>query len=124
VTLVVDAAADAFGEIVFRADATMLRRVLENLLDNALRYSDGGSTVRLEAGLGPAGDLEIRVRDDGGLATGGGGVTTTGSAPRGSGLGLLFCRLVAESHDGRLRVTEDGAGTCVALGFPVDEGPT
>lgn len=125
ITLTVDVAEDSFAEIVFRADEAMLRRVLENLLDNALRYTEGGGSVRLEGGLGPSGDLEIRVRDNGVLRVTDdeeGGVTSTGSAPRGSGLGLLFCRVVAESHDGRLRVGNEGDGTCVTLGFPVDEG--
>ncbi|HEX8907670.1 MAG TPA: HAMP domain-containing sensor histidine kinase, partial [Anaeromyxobacteraceae bacterium] len=46
------------------ADPALLRRVLDNLLDNARKYSDPGSPIALAA-RGRADELEIEVRDRG-----------------------------------------------------------
>ena len=47
-----------------QAEPGLLARVLDNLLDNAARYSEAGSPI--EVGLRPAeGGLEITVRDHG-----------------------------------------------------------
>ena len=49
---------------VVRLDLLSLRRVLANLMGNALRHAEGGQ-VRLAADLTDAGGLRIRVSDDG-----------------------------------------------------------
>src|SRR5690606_3519872 len=47
-----------------RADLDLLRRVIENLLDNALRHAPQGSSIELSARAEP-GQVVIRVADSG-----------------------------------------------------------
>lgn len=116
------------GEVkTVSADPDLLRRVLENLVDNALRYAPKGSRVTVSARHAD-GDVEIRVADQGK------GVPAElretifdrfvqlGSGDRapqrtGRGLGLTFCRLALEAHGGRIFVEngEPGAVFCTKL---------
>jgi signal transduction histidine kinase len=108
------------------ADADLLRRVLENLIDNGLRHAPAGSTLTLSAARSDA-STELRVADQGR------GVPAEqrekifepfvqGSAEQqltrsGRGLGLSFCRLAIQAHGGRVWVEEasPGAVFCVSL---------
>jgi signal transduction histidine kinase len=109
------------------ADPDLLRRVLENLLDNALRYAPKGSTVSLSARSLP-GAVELRVADQGqGVPTELRetvfdryvqlGVAGQGAQRTGRGLGLTFCRLAVEAHGGQIHVegVEPGAVFCIRL---------
>ena len=92
-----------------RLDPLLMRRAIENLISNALRFVQSGDRLRLHA-----------ERQDGGLV-----VAVQNSGPpvpaeerpklfekrstsandhRHAGLGLYFCRLVAEAHDGGARL--------------------
>jgi two-component system, sensor histidine kinase and response regulator len=116
------------GQQEVSADQDLLRRVLENLLDNALRYAPKGSAVTLATRSHP-GEVEIRIADQGG------GVPPEmresifdrfvqlehkdRTAPRtGRGLGLTFCRLAVEAHGGRIYVEEGEPGTVFCLRLP------
>lgn len=108
---------------VLQADADLLRRVFENLADNALRYSPRGSTISLEAEAADGDAVDLRVCDQGGgvpaehrerifekyvqlgPTTGPGGAQLR----TGRGLGLMFCRLAVQCHGGRIWV-EEGVG--------------
>lgn len=102
VTLAVDAPASPLRAV---ADARRLERVVMNLLENAIRHSPEGGTVRLLARETSDG-VTLAVEDDGP------GVPPEATAdlfkrfrPRGpqrgqAGLGLYFCRLAAESWGG------------------------
>jgi two-component system, sensor histidine kinase and response regulator len=108
------------------ADADLLRRVLENLLDNALRHTPKGSCVTVSARRGD-GQIEVSVADQGR------GVPAAlresiferfaqasldqPPARTGRGLGLTFCRLAIEAHGGRIDVVdaEPGAKFCIRL---------
>ena len=99
-------------------DRDLLLRLLENLLDNALKYSPPGGTIRVEASS-PNGFLDFSVRDEGPGIPGAYRErifekyvqledSATSLARTSRGLGLVFCRLAAEAHGGRIWV-EDNA---------------
>ena len=110
-----------------RADPDLLRRVLENLVENALRHAPQGSKVLLSLRHHPA-ELELRIADQGrGIpaamreAIFGRFVQAerqdAALSRTGRGLGLTFCRLAVEAHGGRIYVEdgEPGAVFCVRL---------
>lgn len=53
------------GGIVAVGDATSLRQVLRNLVENAIRYTNEGGHVMVELAAAPPGYTGIAVRDDG-----------------------------------------------------------
>lgn len=108
------------------ADEDLLRRVLENLVDNGLRHGPAGSTLTLSAERREDG-VELRVADQGrGIPADQReeifeafmqGSTEELLTRRGRGLGLAFCRLAVQSHGGRIWVedADPGAAFCVLL---------
>lgn len=130
VTLEVCVADDA--ATVF-ADATALRQVLVNLVENALRHTASGTitvaTVRDAPAGGTGAGVWMSIRDTGG-----------GIAPEhlpriferfyrvdrarsrdagGTGLGLAIVRHLVEAHGGRVRAeSQIGRGTTVGAFFP------
>jgi len=106
------------------ADEELVRRVLINLLDNALKFTPAGGQVtgRLQIELDPANAAEpgVRclIRDTGpGIPPGFhervfDRFTRTnqdGAPVRGTGLGLTFCKLAIEAQNGRIWA-EDAPG--------------
>lgn len=112
------------------ADRAMMERVLQNLVDNAIKFAPSGSSVLVAAepqkpGLEPANAVRLLVHDSGpGIAP--------DLEPRlfqkfasgnqkgsGSGLGLAFCRLAVEAHGGRLWLAKERTpGTTFAFTIP------
>jgi two-component system sensor histidine kinase KdpD len=105
----------------------MMRRVLVNLLENAVKYSNSGSAI--EIGVRPAEDIvEFWVQDRGpGIPTDEQAhifekfarrQSTPEGAP-GLGLGLAFCRLAVKAHEGTIEVeSEEGRGTRFTVKLP------
>jgi two-component system, sensor histidine kinase and response regulator len=93
-------------------DAPLLRRVLDNLISNALKFSPAGSQVVLEIDCPSKSQVRIQVKDQGR------GVSEElrqsifekyeiGESCQGIvqiGLGLTFCKMVVEAHGGRIFV--------------------
>jgi signal transduction histidine kinase len=98
-------------ELEIEADQDLLRRVILNLLDNALKYSPSGSRTQVEAGPCECG-VCLRVVDEGqgipehmrqAIFDKFMRLEEEGSKTRSSsGLGLTFCQVVAEAHGGRI----------------------
>lgn len=112
------------------ADPTMLRRVLANLLSNALKHTTQRGSIQLETQV--LGDeLHLSVSDDGeGIpaediprlfaAFEQSRLTLHGRFD--TGMGLAFCKLAAEEHGGRIWVeSERGHGSKFTLALPLDD---
>lgn len=109
-------------------DRDLVRRVLENLLDNALKHAPSGTTVTLRA-RPRGGLLYLEVHDEGRPIPPGElsmlfdraavfDHSTSGGAPRSvRRLAALFCLLVAEAHDGRIwgESNDTGVSFCMEL---------
>jgi two-component system, NtrC family, sensor histidine kinase KinB len=134
----------AVGLPLIEADSEKIVRVLQNLIDNAIKFSPskgvitlGGSFYGGRSSL-PA-DLPLHppihekdrlimwVQDRGP------GIPRAyydrifekfgqvrGGKVRGTGLGLTFCKLAVEAHGGRIWVeSEEGAGSVFAFALPI-----
>jgi heavy metal sensor kinase len=116
------------NDLQFTGDEQLLRRLLINLLDNAIRYtlSGGQVTAALEAG---AARVQLRVSDTGI------GIAPTDAARiferfyragearnrqhGGFGLGLAIVKWIAESHRGTVEcVSELGRGSTFTVTLP------
>jgi len=108
-------------------DVDMIRRVLINLLENAIKYTRTGGQITASARRSK-GEITVSVAD-----TGPGipareqqhifdkftRIQGEGRA-KGLGLGLAFCRLAIEAHGGRLWVeSEEGKGSTFSFSLPV-----
>ena len=125
------------SESTIHADESLLRRMILNLLDNAIKYSPEGGQVTVtchragdeyvlsvaDTGAGIPADLQPRIferffradkarsraENDGG----------------GAGLGLSISRWIAEAHHGRLELTRsDPSGSTFTAYLPAPSSPS
>jgi len=104
-------------------DGGLLRLIVFNLLDNALKYGPAGTAIRLEAERGGDG-VRIRVRDQGpGVPADQRTrvferyVRDSGSSGVG-GLGLAVVRWAAEAHGGRVAILDSAPGATFEVTLP------
>jgi signal transduction histidine kinase/CheY-like chemotaxis protein len=116
----------AGGELWVTGDAVRLKQVLNNLVGNAIKFTEtGGVKVRLAAAL-----EEGRVRLTGEVRDTGPGIpadqlgrlfapfsqTEAGRHAGGAGLGLSICRQLVEKMDGVIAVSSEvGVGSCFSF---------
>lgn len=107
------------------ADLAQLDRVLDNLLDNALRHTPTNGHIRLQARR-HAERVIISVEDNGeGIAYGHQGrifepFVQVGRKKGGAGLGLALCKEIVQLHGGRMGVySRPGQGTQFYMALPV-----
>lgn len=103
------------------ADAGRLEQVLSNLVDNAVKYSPQGGTVRVKAGKRPDGRIAIEVSDTGvgikreelaRLFERFSRLPDMARTTSGTGLGLWITRRLVELHGWSIEVdSEPGRGT-------------
>ncbi|RCG29899.1 HAMP domain-containing protein [Sphaerisporangium album] len=112
------------GEVLVGCDHDVVLRMLQPLLDNALRFGRSAVTLQVRR---EGGDVLFRVRDDGpGFAEDEleavlrPGVQGRASPPgQGSGLGLALARRLAEAAGGGLTPRASRSGGIVELRLPV-----
>ena len=110
---------------VLNADQAQLERVLDNLLDNALRHTASGGQIRLQARR--HGERVIMsIEDSGeGIAYGQQGrifepFVQVGRKKGGAGLGLALCKEIVQLHGGRIGVySRPGQGTQFYMALPL-----
>lgn len=118
-------------EITFTADKTMLVNAMDNLIDNAVKYSGDAVEIEIECKLLEDG-LLISIKDNGyGISDKDkrvifakferGEAVTRGEA-KGFGLGLAYVKSVAEAHGGTVNLySKKGEGTKFELFIPFRE---
>jgi len=125
---------------VMKADRDLVRRILENLVDNAYKYGPRPATISIAASVisagagGDADTIELRVRDEGD------GIPlafrqkifekyarvqgrSAHEVRNSHGLGLVFCRRAVEVHGGDIWVEENATrGSCFCVRLALDPG--
>ena len=117
------------GLPLLHLDATLMERVLANLLENAAKYTPPGSEVRIGAAVEDR-TFVLRVSDNGpGLPSKSAEALfdkfTRGereSSTPGVGLGLAICRAIVEAHGGRI-AAESAAGAMFVVRLPLGHPP-
>ena len=112
------------GGVAARCDRERVVQIVRILLDNALRHTPPGTTVRVSAGSDSAG-AAITVADEGPGLPDGKPVFdrfVTGGASQGAGLGLAIARELAGRMGGSLRASSNGDGTAFTLELPEARG--
>lgn len=112
------------GLPLIKADPVLLAQLLENLLDNALKYSDG--VIDLVVSQADH-EMRVAVQDRGpGIAAGEEAAIfepyrrNDRSGQHGAGLGLAVCRAIAAAHGGSLTLgPREGGGTIFVLTLPI-----
>jgi signal transduction histidine kinase len=111
-----------------RGDRERLRQVLQNLLENAVKYSRAGEEIDVRT-WAKNGRVHVAVEDTGsgipreqhGLIFERFGRANVGLGKPGTGLGLFIARSIAEAHGGRLTVeSAPGEGATFTLELPVE----
>lgn len=107
-------------------DRALISRVLQNLIDNAVKFTPEDGKVCLTVNQDKDAAITVSVQDNGS------GIpldvqenlfqkfSRGDQKKRGSGLGLYFCRMVMEAHDGRIWLDHsDENGTTIQLKLPL-----
>jgi len=114
------------GPARVRGDTALLEQVVANLLDNAVKFTPSGGTIRVEVEESGGREPALRVKDTGP------GIDpadhqriferfarTAHHATTGSGLGLAIVAEIVRLHDGRVAVeSEPGKGALFEILFP------
>jgi two-component system, OmpR family, sensor histidine kinase KdpD len=112
-------------------DATLIERVLVNLLENAAKYTPAGTSISIAANIKPD-MLEMSISDEGpGLPRGQEqnifekfvrGQKESGVP--GVGLGLAICRAIMEAHEGSIEAANiPGGGARFTFALPLGDPP-
>jgi two-component system, OmpR family, sensor histidine kinase KdpD len=114
------------GLPLIKADPVLLTQFLENLLDNALKYSSDG--IELVVSRADH-EMRVAVEDRGNGIPEGEALAVfepyqrnDRSGQRGAGLGLAVCKAIADAHGGTLTMNRrEGGGSSFVLALPIAE---
>lgn len=110
------------------ADLRAMRQVMQNILSNAIKYTNPGGQVIVSAQIAKSGELIMRIKD-----TGIGmnadqvkdslepfkRVDTVGRDTQGTGLGLPLTKALVEANRAKFNIaSEPGQGTLIEITFP------
>ncbi len=115
-------------------DPAKLRQILLNLMSNAVKFTEPGGLVAVDAETGPGAFATLRVSDTGigmsaddipvALAPFGQVDSRLARRYDGTGLGLPLTKALVELHDGAIAIeSECGKGTVVTVALPLGEHP-
>jgi signal transduction histidine kinase/DNA-binding NarL/FixJ family response regulator len=113
------------------ADPGRLGQVFTNLISNAIKFTAEGGAIELGAAPSSASEIKVWVKDSGvGIPAHEIGnlfekyrQTQSGktSKHKGTGLGLVICKMIVESHGGKIWAeSEAGKGTTFFFALPVN----
>ena len=110
---------------IVNGDKNRLRQVFINIIDNALKYTDAGGTVRIDAELSD-GEIIITIEDSGcGISKSDlpkvkNRFYKANNTVRGSGIGLAVADEIVKMHGGSLDISSElGRGTAVMITLPL-----
>jgi two-component system, sensor histidine kinase and response regulator len=111
------------SDLTGRFDAALVERVLHNLVGNAARYCNQNGLIRVTAHTwNDAGSVELSVMNTGPQVPENIRPNLFGKYVRGGGgkrgMGLYFCRLVAEAHGGRIDYEAAPTGPSFVVRLP------
>jgi phosphate transport system protein len=126
-------AVEVASEAVVRVDPDRLRQVLDNLVDNAVKYSPPGGRIQIIATPAGPGRVEVRVHDQGPGIPPEARVRvferfyrvdkTRARELGGTGLGLSIVKHIVEAHGGRTWVEgSPGEGSQFCFTLPLAQG--
>lgn len=109
-------------------DKNRLRQVFINIIDNAIKYSDSGATITIEASKTDDDNVQIVIADTGcGIKESDLPKVKTkfykaNHSRRGSGIGLAVADEIVTMHGGTLALlSEEGKGTTVVITLPSEK---
>ncbi|ADO49199.1 sensor histidine kinase [[Enterobacter] lignolyticus] len=112
---------------LINADVSMIERVVTNLLDNAVRHTPQGGTIRLRVWQENT-QLQVEVADSGPgveaamreqLFQRPSALSQKASREARGGLGLLIVRRMLELHGGGIRLMDAASGACFRFFVPL-----
>jgi two-component system, LuxR family, sensor kinase FixL len=111
------------SSLQIRADPQLLKRVLINLITNAIQAMPDGGNLSIHTQITPSGFVSISVKDTGvGISEKIRNQVFTPlftTKPRGQGFGLAVCKRVIEAHGGTISFeSTEGKGTNFVIAFP------
>jgi signal transduction histidine kinase len=116
-------------------DHALLERAIQNLIDNAIKYTDPGGEVTISLNMDTDQFIAVEVKDSGvGVSPVDmprlferfyRGASRTNLKERGSGLGLAIVKSIAERHHGTVSAKSQlGKGSIFSLRIPIKQPKT